>query len=248
MSAAAEDTPGEDPSELGCPDSVEQLYDARGEEVDALRPVCQGDVYSGLQMPGFDDDQPLILIAHPCSMRTGASLRPRLQACPVRTYDKVPLKKWTGHGRVLPLPELRTDSDHHAGFLIETGVVDAEALKGATRIATLSKDGILFLQQRIVYALTHTLVGLDTLAKHSAVALDEIELLESWNEELCGDLPDGDVQAGLDKVAYEFEEFMRTGPRGRLIEPTTRGQARAEIRAEAQRRRQERHEPPETPS
>ena len=154
MSGAAEDSSGNDPSELGYPDSVEQLYDARSEEVDVLRPVCQGDIYSGLQIPGFNDDGPLILIAHPCSMRTGAS-RPRLQACPVRTYQKVPLKKWTGHGRVLPLPELRTDSDHHAGFLIEMGVVEAEALKGATRIATLSREGILFLQQRIVYALTY---------------------------------------------------------------------------------------------
>jgi hypothetical protein len=240
MSAAGEDTSGEDPSELGCPESVEQLYDARGDEVDALRPVCQGDVYSDLQMPGFDDDQPVILIAHPCSMRTGASLRPRLQACPVRTYQKVPLRKWTGHGKVLPLPELRTDSGHHAGFLTETGVVETKALGSATRIARLSKDGILFLQQRIVYTLTHAIVGLDTLAEHSAVALEEIELLESWNEELCSDLPDGDLQAGLDKVAHEFEEFMLKGARAKLIEPTTRGQARAEIRAEAKRRREDR--------
>jgi hypothetical protein len=242
MSAEAENTSGEHPSELSCPDSVEQIYDARGEEVDALRPVCQGDVYSGLQMPGFNDDQPLILIAHPCSMRTGANLRPRLQACPVRTYQKMPLRKWTGHGRVMPLPELRTDSDSQAGFLTETGVVDADGLENATRIARLSNDGILFLQQRIVYTLTHTIVGLDTLAKYSAVALEEIELLESWNEELCRDLPDGELQARLDTVAYQFEEFMRGGPRDKLTEPTTRGQARAEIRAEATRRRQERDE------
>jgi len=244
MSSSAEETPGEDdPPQLGCPESVEQIYDARGEEVDALRPVCQGDIYSGLQMPGFDDEHPLILIAHPCSMRTGATLRKRLQACPVRAYDKLPLRKWTGHGKVLPLPELRTDSDHHAGFLIETGVIEAEALKGATRIATLSNDGILFLQQRIVYALTHTIVGLDTLAKFSAVALDEIELLEWWNEEFCADLSDDGLQAGLDKVAFEFEEFMKGGARRTLIDPATRAEARAEIRAEATRRSADPDEP-----
>jgi hypothetical protein len=134
---------------------------------------------------------------------------------------------------------MRTSSDHDAAFLIETGVVEAEALTRATRIATLSRKGILFLQQRIVYALTHTVVGLDTLEKHSAVALDEMELLGWWNEELCGDLTGDELQARIDEVAYEFETFMLEGPRATLIEPTTRGQARAEIRREAQRRREE---------
>jgi hypothetical protein len=235
MSAAVE----EPAAELGRPDTVEDLYDARGEEVDELRPVCQGDIYQGLDMPGFEDEL-VMLISHPCSLRQGDVLRPRLQACPVRVHDKLSLEKWTsGHGRVLPLPDLRAGS-HHAGVLTETGVVEATKLPQVTRVARLSRNGILLLQQRIVYTLAHTIVGLDTLATYNALALDEIELLESWNEELCGELVGAELQSALDQVAKDFEEFVKTGPRATLEDRATRGEAQTVILAEAQRRRRER--------
>jgi hypothetical protein len=239
--SATEDPAGEPArQELGRPKSVEDLYDARGEEVDELRPVCQGDIYQGLQMPGFEDDELVILIAHPCSLRKGAALRPRLQASPVRVYEKVPLEKWpSGHGRVLPLPEFQA-GQHHAGVLTENSVVQSADLPGASRIARLSRDGILLLQQRIIYTLAHTVVGLDTLAEYNALALDEIELLEGWNEQLCGELAGAELQTALAQTAEAFEDFMLTGPRATLENPATRGQARTVILAETQRRRRER--------
>jgi hypothetical protein len=225
--------------DLDGPSSVEELYDARGEEVDELRPICQGDIYSGLQMPGFHEDELVMLIAHPCSLRQGATLRPRLQASPVRGYDKVPLKKWSGHGRVLPLPDVLA-GPHLATALTETGVVQSADLPGASRVARLSRRGILLLQQRIIYTLAHAVVGLDTLATYSALALDEVELLEDWNEALCGGLSGAELQRALDQTAHEFEEFMKTGPRNTLEEPTTRGEARTVILAEAHRLKEER--------
>lgn len=239
--SATEDPAGEpERQELGRPENVEALYDARGEEVDELRPVCQGDIYEGLQMPGFEEDELVMLIAHPCSLRKGPALRPRLQASPVRLHEKVPLEKWpSGHGRVLPLPELQA-GHHHAGVLTENSVVRSAALPGASRIARLSRDGILLLQQRIIYTLAHTVVGLDTLAQYNSLALDEIELLEGWNEELCGELSGAELQSALGQTAEAFEGFMRTGPRATLENPATRGQARTVILAEAQRRQQER--------
>ncbi|HEY4452019.1 MAG TPA: hypothetical protein VGN13_10555 [Solirubrobacteraceae bacterium] len=236
MSAPEE---GETPKrELDAPGCVEDLYYTRGEDVDELRPICQGDVYRGLQMPGFDEDELLILIGHPCSLRKGAALRPRLQASPIRAYEKVPLRKWTGHGRVLPLPEL-VEGSHVAADLTETGVVQSADLPGTTRVATLSKSGILFLQQRIIYTLAHAVVGLDTLEEFNALALDEIELLEGWNEALCGHLSDAELHTALGDTANRFEEFMKPGPRARLAEAATRGEARTMILAEARRLRVE---------
>jgi hypothetical protein len=221
--------------ELDGPESVEDLYDARGDEVDEFRPVCQGDIYRGLQMPGFDEDELMMLVAHPCSLRKGAALRPRLQASPVRGYDKVPLNKWGGHGRVFPLPDV-LPGPHLATVLTEMGVVQSADLSGANRVARLSRRGILLLQQRIIYTLAHAVVGLDTLEAYNALALDEIELLEGWNEKLCADLTGSDLQAAIAQTAHEFEQFMKNGPRAQLEGLTTRGDARTLILAEAQRR------------
>lgn len=221
--------------DLDGPNSVDELYDARGDEVDELRPVCQGDIYTGLDMPGFPEDQLVMLIAHPCSLRKGAELRARLQASPVRRYEKVPLNKWTGHGRVLPLPDVMA-REHRATVLTESGVVNSADLSTANRIATLSKDGILLLQQRVIYTLAHAVVGLDTLTSFNALALDEIELLESWNETLCHGLAGDELRIALNQTAEEFEEFMKTGPRDTLEAPSTRGAARTLILAEAHRR------------
>ncbi len=241
MSASPDDPAEESRRELGRPNSVEELYDARGEDVDELRPVCQGDVYHDLAMPGFEQDELVMLISHPCSLRKGATLRQRLQACPVRAHQMVPLEKWpSGYARVLPLPGLLGES-HHAGVLTETGVVQSDELASATRVARLSRDGILLLQQRIIYTLAHTVVGLDTLAEFNALALDEIELLEGWNEQLCGELWGADLRNALAQIASDFECYMLKGPRAKLERAATRGEARAAIRAEAQVRGRERN-------
>lgn len=108
------------------PNDDEERYLAMREDIGALRPVSQGDVFRGITLPGFPDgDHDLILLStHPCSLRTGANLKPRVQGVPVRPWQYVPPSAWpSSHLRVFPLPNLA--AGHQAAILTESGVVFA---------------------------------------------------------------------------------------------------------------------------
>lgn len=242
MAELAEDADENLRRELDAPGEDGEIYEACGEEVDDLRPICQGDVFDGVSLPGFEQgDHSMVLLAqHPCSLRKGAALRPRVQAVPVRTYRHVAPALWaTGHLRVFPLPDLN-GSRHLAADLSEAGVVTSEQLEAAHRIFTLSQRGILLLQQRIVWTAAHTVIGLDVFEDYNAPALAEIELLEFWNEQLCDDRDAGRADV-LVAIAEEFESYIRAeGLQGALTKPDRRADARRTIRMEAIRRAERR--------
>jgi hypothetical protein len=53
------DTAGRGPTDLDGPPDDERLYEIPfGEPDDDLRPVCQGDVYSGICLPTYDGEHP----------------------------------------------------------------------------------------------------------------------------------------------------------------------------------------------
>ncbi|MGH2904132.1 MAG: hypothetical protein ACRDK7_11200 [Solirubrobacteraceae bacterium] len=240
MAEPAEDAEQLLRQELDCPREDGELYEARGEEVDDLRPVCQGDVYEGLTLPGYElgDHEMVMLSQHPCSLRSGAALRPRIQALPVRRHQYLPPRSWSGHGKVFPLPALE-DKEHLAADLSEAGMVTREQLASARRTITLSRRAILLLQQRIVWTAAHTIVGLDTFEEFNAPALEEIELLEGWNELLCGELEGAERAAALETTAQQFEAYIREeGLQDALAQTDRRSDARRTIRMEAIRRRE----------
>jgi hypothetical protein len=183
----------------------------------------------------------VLLAQHPCSLRRGPTLRPRVQALPVRPYHHVPPAKWaTGYLRVFPLPDLG-DGPHLVAELSEAGVLTAAQLQSARRVITLSQRGILLLQQRIVWTAAHTIVALDTFEEFNAPALAEIELLEFWNERLCDDLSGTERANALTATAKEFEGYIQAESlQDALAQPGLRGDARRTIRMEALRRAKER--------
>jgi len=74
------------------------------------------------------------------------------------------------------------------------------------------------------------------------VSLTEIELLEFWNEQLCGDEVDADRADALVVVAEEFESYIRDeGLQDALTKPDRRADARRTIRMEAIRRAEQRN-------
>lgn len=227
------------PGQLDSPTSDEDLYLTVGDDILATRPVSQGDVFDGITLPGFPTGHhdSILLVTHPCSLRAGPHLKARVQAAPVTRGQHLPPARWpSAFQRHLPLPGL-PKGDFMAA-LTETGIVTPEQLEASRRVAVLSEHGTLLLQQRLVWSLTHAVIGLDTLEEYSAPAFAEIELLEEWNEQLCAGLEGDDLARQIVAEAVEFERYIRsdTDIQERLQVPSTRGDARRLARDEIRRR------------
>jgi hypothetical protein len=233
-------------TQLGRPESEDDLYLARGDEVEPYRPLLQGDVFSEVFIPGVEIVHEFAVVAsHPCSMRRGAVLRERLQLLPVTTYPHVPLDDWpVGHFRVFPLPSLDpARSGHHfAAIYEEVGMVRSSELTPHRRVATLTERGILLFQQRQIFNGSRADISLSTLAKASAAVLAEAELLEDWNaalaaarceagEDLLDVLPDeaAAFDAFLSAPASAGSESLRDMLRTEHLRPAVRRAVRAEI-------------------
>lgn len=56
--------------DLDKPETDDDLYLARGEEVPPARPLMTGDVFAGITIPGVSDEPAAgMAVTHPCSMR-----------------------------------------------------------------------------------------------------------------------------------------------------------------------------------
>jgi hypothetical protein len=211
----------------------ESLYDERG-DVSRARPLLQGDVFDGIVLPGFGDQPMKVqIINHPCAMRTGANLAPRITVAPVEPYPRVTGQRgWDGNLRVMPLPEL-TDEKHFATKLVDVTAAPAELLTRARRIATLSHQGIYVLQQRLIKHYTRVDMPLELLRRESASVLAEGELQWDWVEEVLTEAEQADESA-IEAEAKVFDVWMGEG------DPSPRELLRneihhADVRRQAQR-------------
>lgn len=213
------------------------LYDERG-DVSRARPLLQGDVFDDVVLPGFGDEPTKVqIVAHPCAMRTGATLTPRITVAPVEPNQLVTGKGWQGNPRVMPLADL-VEGEHFATKFVDVTACPAELLTRDRRIATLSHQGIYVLQQRLIKHYTRTEMALEVLRSESAPVLTEAELLWDWLERVLTEAEIGDDVA-LDAEAGVFEQWMRDGS------PSPQQRLRTEIhhtdvRREAQRAAAER--------
>ncbi|MGI8434106.1 MAG: hypothetical protein ACR2LE_05135 [Nocardioidaceae bacterium] len=149
------------------PDS---LYDERV-EISRARPLLQGDVFDGVVLPGFGEEPRKVqIVAHPCSMRAGATLTPRVTVAPIDPHREVTGKGWDGPPRLMPLPDL-VDGENFATKFIDVTACPAELLTRDRRIATLSNRGIYVLQQRLVKHYTRVEMSLELLWRESAPVL-----------------------------------------------------------------------------
>lgn len=208
------------------------LYDERA-DVSRARPLLQGDVFDGVVLPGFGDEPRKVqIVAHPCAMRTGASLTSRITVAPVESYQAVSGNAWDGHPRVMPLAELAAGS-HFAAKFVDITACPAELLTKRRRIATLSTRGIFVLQQRLIKHYTRVETELEVLRSQSAPVLTEAELLWDWLETVLSE-PEIDDEAVLHAEAELFEQWMRSGSPSRQ-ERLRAETNHADIRRDAQR-------------
>lgn len=215
----------------------EALYDERG-VVSWCRPLLQGDVFDGVVLPGFGADPMMVqVVSHPCAMRTGTNMTPRITVAPVEPHASVTGRGWDGNLRVMPLAEL-VGGRHFATKFIDVTAAPTHLLTRGRRIATLSNQGIYVLQQRLIKHYTRVEMPLDLLRRESAAVLTEAQLQWDWLETV---LPEAEQ---VDESAIEAEARVLDGW---LLEgtPSRRDSLRIEIhhpdlRRQAQRAARER--------
>lgn len=213
------------------------LYDERA-DVSRARPLLQGDVFEGVLLPGFGDDPRKVqIVAHPCAMRVGADLTPRIKVAPVEPHQLVSGRDWQGQLRVMPLAEL-ADGQHFATKFVDVTACPAELLTRSNRIATLSNQGIYVLQQRLIKHYTRVEMELEVLRRQSAPVLTEAELLWDWLEAVLdeSELEDDDILLVETRACEAWLQNGLPSPQKRLQLEVHHADVRREaVRAAAER-------------
>lgn len=241
---------------LGAPAEPIALY---LEEASPYRPIATGDIFQGVTVPGSTEREAsydlTMLIAHPSAMRKGAELERRARAAPVTPVRGLSPRRWArGHFDVFPLPLLAEVArgngfnvlDEPWGALLQVaGPIATEQLDVERRVACLAPEGIHLLLQRVVHADTRFPVREDLLASVFAPKLEELEMLQTWNEEIVAPLVDdgADRRAELRNAAVEFDGILSSlehrGDKSirELLESDTRAGEAHRLFAEQIRRR-----------
>ncbi|WP_157437354.1 hypothetical protein [Actinoplanes subtropicus] len=213
--------------ELEAPRRARELYLAREDHVNPLRPHMTGDVFQGVQIPGVTEEEDpsgeglVMVLPHPCSMREGPTLRKRILVARVaRTEKEIPFSAWRSqHISIMPLPELLPSSGNgmYAVIFDCVGRVPSEDLKISRRVATLSEYGIALMQQRRIFSDTRELVEVDALILACEDVLLETELAEDWNEEFVDPAVLGDDAWLEETMRAEAQAFFSMLHEDRLV-------------------------------
>lgn len=193
----------------------ELLYDYRGVPPQSGSPPLwlphhQGDVYRGVDIPGIDDcpERLALLFLHPCTARAGAVLLPRVTVLAVRhAHTKVKPRLDHNNFAIMALPDLLgTGAGTWRADFLSVGMIASNLLDRHQRVATLTEDGRLALQQRIVNHFTRFKPSLTELAEGTRAVEAEVTLQADWSDAACQaagrtDLPTI-VQAERDFDAY----------------------------------------------
>jgi hypothetical protein len=224
------------------PESADELYLARGGEVNEHRPYLQGDVFREVAIPGLGDDSGLaIILTHPCSMRKGATLVARQLVARVRETPELPFDQWvTGHHREMPLPALLHEEPnrHFSASFEAVGAVESEALVNHERIACLDPRGMCLLQQRFVFYMTRLAPPTWELLAVIEPVLEETELMEEWVGSAArhGGASREEAEASFHGLIREAPEGMTMTLQSALEEPTRRAAVRRIVLKEIQER------------
>jgi hypothetical protein len=215
------------PIALEGPDEPDDLYLARGEDVAlvAERPLFTGDVLD------LGDEGVVMLLQHPCSMRSGSALAPQLIVAGVRDSRERAPSDWTTHAKRMFLPEFTPGATKCVEFS-DVRTISSSLAEGATRLAVLSQRGVNLLLQRWVHHLTRVIVPTGTV--HASIAAEHEEA------DLIGEEVSDLVASGLDpraaaKLVDDWLDADEGGKRRRLLlrDPQARSDVRRRLRAQA---------------
>lgn len=210
-------------------------------------PVHQGDVFSGIDVPGLEpndqnapaSDRLAMVFMHPCVMRRrGAALvdritvfRVRLETSKVRTYEK-----FSGNYSVMPLPDLLgTGAGVHLSEFQMVGTVAGADLDRASRIMSLTKEGRLLLQQRVIHHFTRHAPPLHDLRTRTRGVEREVDLMADWCEGACD--ANGESAKAVADAEMAFDEYLSgDGRRDRLSDDNDAHEVVSDAHKEIRRR------------
>ena len=198
----------------------------------------QGDVFEGVTIPGSEPEPgPVMILTHPCSMRRGAELKPRLLVARVSRREPPLALPWKGHYSILPLPDLMSaggaGEEWRADFE-EIGMVSTSSLDLGRRVACLDDLGISLLNQRHAHFFTRYVVETVVLYEQAANVLIEAELMEDWIDAAV-DAEDPEWEEKVDRETRAFDEFL-AHRRDLLKDVAQRSTVRRAVRDEIRRR------------
>ncbi|WP_152975375.1 hypothetical protein [Rhodococcus rhodochrous] len=183
---------------LETPSSVSALYAALGEDAKTSRPAFTGDIYSSAQEGKF------MLVQHPCALRRGVALLPRLLAVAVKPTNGLPEDWSVGHFKMMPLPELETGN--HGAYFGELTLVTPDDVSGARRVAMLSHHGVNLLLQRWIYHNSRVVIPTLRYAEQTFGPFNEADLAQDW--------VDDRVSLDLGSALSEFDAWLGEQPNG----------------------------------
>ncbi|WP_158685057.1 hypothetical protein [Streptomyces sp. LaPpAH-108] len=167
------------------PNAPKELYRALGSEVNPDRPILTGDVFENvdvLDTDGSTTKRTVMILDHPCSLRKGTKLVPRLLTAEVRRSQQGPWDEGFLNRMFLPAPFPGADGEKKpcAAFFDSCYHVSPEQLEAATRIACLTTRGINLMLQRRVKHFSRVTVATHKFNEANAGVFEEADMLEDW--------------------------------------------------------------------
>lgn len=194
-----------------------------------LKPVMTGDLFTGVAAAGEESPIDVMVAGHPCTIRRGVELKPRVPCIRVVEHEWVPYRAWPRHSHAcFPISEAVGIGQGRCGALDDWVTVGAAELARERRRLTLQDRGILVFQQRLIHSLSRFVTPIDALDEASRHVLAEAELEYDWVFDLDGRAP-------LDALIADFAGFMEADQRRAALRTDER-RVRAEVRAELRRR------------
>jgi len=208
------------------------LFRARGDEVVAQRPIFTGDIFFDVTVEGEGSAKNVIVLQHPCVIRRGIELTPKLLVAEVAPAPALLPSKWAdGHYRQLPLAELVPAGapGDFAAFFDRHHLVKRTNLSLDARVASMSQQGVNLMMQRWVHHNSRVIVPTQEYQPAISSQFDEADIIEEW----CIDRQDDGV--GLVTANVEIDTWLTgdrsaSAPRNRLEDPQQRSAVRREVR------------------
>ena len=214
------------PVTLESPAQVSDLYLARGADdlsTFVSRPVFTGDIFE------LGSSRIVALVQHPCAMRRGTELSPKLLICGTKELAQYPTNWSKGHFRRMFLPEI-LGNDLSIEF-DDLDVISREEILAAKRIAILTETGVNLLVQRWLHHNSRVIVPTITIHAQTTGPFEEADLTGEAVDDL---IELGQLAEEAVRIVDEWlgQSHLGTGPSRRemLNEPQSRGTIRSALR------------------